>query len=280
MKHIVITGGTDGMGKVTAMHFLKQGDRVMVVGSTPAKGEKFLAEARQMGAGDRAIFVQANLSSIQENQRVIEIIKQQFDSLDMLIFCAGKFQNHYTETQDGFETTFATYYLSRYILSYGLKDVLEKAQNPIIFNVAAPGIKGNIQWDDIQFRTNYKGLKVSFHGSRLNDLLGVAFAENANPSTIKYVLYNPGFVRTAGVTEAFDNPVGKLIVKVVARLFALSPEQSGAYIIELLENLPSAPLSAYNQKKVVDLTMETFNPENAQRLYRLTEDLLKTAQTA
>ncbi len=37
MKTILITGGTDGMGKGVAMHFLKKGDRVIVVGSSSEK---------------------------------------------------------------------------------------------------------------------------------------------------------------------------------------------------------------------------------------------------
>lgn len=277
MKNIVITGGTDGMGKVTAMHFLKQGNRVIVVGSTAAKGEKFLAEAHQLGAGDRAAFLQADLSSIQENQRIIAAIKKQVDKLDMLILCASKFQNDYTETRDGFETAFATYYLSRFILIYGLQDILEKAQNPIIFNVAAPGVKGEVQWDDLQFKAKYVPLKVAFHGSRLNDLLSVAFVENNPSDKIRYILYNPGFVGTAGVTEAFDSRIQRLIVKAVARVLALSPEQGAAYIIQLLENPPTAALSAYQRQKSVSLTMETFNKDNAQRLLTITQNLLQRA---
>jgi NAD(P)-dependent dehydrogenase (short-subunit alcohol dehydrogenase family) len=275
MKNIVITGGTDGMGKVTAMHFLKKGANVIVVSSTPAKGERFLAEAQQIGAKDRATFIQADLSSIQENQRVIEAIKSRFDTLDLLMFCAAKYQNQYVETHDGFEMIFATYYLSRFILSYGLKDLLEKAENPVIFNVAAPGMKGEVRWDDLNFRENFNGLKVSFHGSRLNDLSAVSFAENSKPTNIKYILYNPGFVGTDGVTKAFDNPAKRLIVKIAVRLLGLSLEEGAAPIIKLIENPPVAPLSAYNRQKPVPLTMETFDKEKAQRLYQLTQNMLQ-----
>lgn len=275
MKSILITGGTDGMGKVVALHFLKQGDRVVVVGSTAAKGEKFLDKAKQLGAGDRAEFIRADLSLIAENRRLIAEIKSRFSAVDVLIFCAAKFQTHYVETRDGLETVFATYYLSRYLLSYGFRALLEKTEQPLILNVAAPGVKGAVQWDDLGFKANYNSLKASFHASRLNDLAGVAFAENNRGSKIRYMLYNPGFVGTDGVTKAFRDPVRQLIVRVAVKLIGKSAEEGAQPIIELLENPPAASLSAFQQRKAVSLALPTFDKSNALRLYDLTEKLLR-----
>jgi NAD(P)-dependent dehydrogenase (short-subunit alcohol dehydrogenase family) len=274
-KNIVITGGTDGMGKETALHLLKEGANVVVIGSTSAKGERFLAEAQQIGAKDRATFIQADLSSIHENQRVIEAISARFEALDVLMFFAVRYPHQYLETRDGLEMIFATYYLSRYILSHGLRDLLEQSQAPVIFNVAAPGGKGEIHWDDLNSRENYNVMKVAFHGSRLNDLSGVAFVERAEPTHIKYILYHPGFVATEGVAQLFDNPAKRLIGKIAGRVVGLSPESGAAPILALLENLPAARFSAYEREKPLPLATEAFSKESAQRLYRLTQDMLR-----
>jgi len=275
MQNIVITGGTDGMGKAIAMHFLKTGANVVVISSTSAKGERFLTEAQQIGAKDRATFIQADLSSIHENQRVIETIKSRFDSLDLLMFCAASYPHHYTETPDGFEMIFATSYLSRYLLSYGLRDLLKKSHIPVIFNIAAPGRKGEVQWDDLNFRENFNVMEASFHGSRLNDLSGVAFVENSKPTNIKYILYNPGLVTTDGVTKMFDSPAKRLIFRIAGRIIGQSSEESASLITKLLENPPAAALSAYDRQKPIPITMETFNKEKAQRLNQLTQDMLR-----
>jgi len=46
------------------------------------------------------------------------------------------------------------------------------------------------------------------------------------------------------------------------------------YIIELLENPPKTSLSAFKQRKEVSLAMETFDKENAQKLFNITVQLM------
>jgi NAD(P)-dependent dehydrogenase (short-subunit alcohol dehydrogenase family) len=277
VKTILITGGTDGIGKGLAMNFLTKGHRVIVVGSNATKGEKLYNEAKQIAAEDRVIFLQANLSLVSENQRIIEEIQNNYNTLDALILCAQyqKYSTTYKETEEGLEFSFALYYLSRYILSYGLKSCLEKTEAPIIINVCAPGMKGTVNWDDLQYRNKYNSIKAIMHGSRLNDLLGVAFAENDNKGKIKYILYNPSAVRTNGATQAYEQLIMKFIVNLTYRFMGKTVEEAIKPIIELLENQPSSALAAFKQKKEIRLTMETFNKDNAKRLFRLTEDLIR-----
>lgn len=276
MKTILITGGTDGIGKGVAIDYLKIGHRVIVVGSKAVKGEAFCTEAKQLGAEGRAIFLQADLSLIKENQRIIEEINNRFNALDALVLCAQsqKYTTTYSETKEGFEFTFGLYYLSRYILSYGLKKSLENAENPIVVNVCAPGMKGTVNWDDLQHKSNYNSIKAIMHGSRLNDLLGVGFDGNNKEEKIKYVLFNPVAVQTTGATEAYEQPIMKGIIKLMYKLIAKPVEEAIKPIIELMESPALPTLSAFKQRKEVSLNLRTFDKENANRLYRLTDELM------
>lgn len=273
MKTILVTGGTDGIGKGVSMHYLKKGDRVIVVGSSPEKGKNFINEAKQLEADERAIFLQADLSLIQENLRIIQEIKKRFNSLDIVVLCATKHNNTFIETQEGFEFSFALYYLSRFILSYGLKEFLETSNNPVIINVCAPGMKGEVNWEDIQHKKSYKN--VSFHGSRLNDLLGVAFAENDSVRKIKYVLYNPWAVQTSGVFEMVENPLMKNLMKLSYKIIGKPVEEGIKPIIKLLENPPKAYLTAFKMEKEVSLAMKTFDKQLAQKLNKITLQMLE-----
>lgn len=277
MKTILITGGTSGIGKGIAMNYLKNGDRVIVVGSSTAKGEAFYEEAIKLEAQERAIYLKADLSLVKENRRIIEEVKSNFFSLDALILCA-QYQKKRTKaikTEEGFEFSFELYYLSRFILSYGLKDYLENALEPVIINVCAPGMKGIVNWDDLQSEKNYSSIKAIMHGSRLNDLLGVSFAANNIGTKIKYILFNPGAVQTSGAMEAYDQPVMKSMIKVLYKLIGRPVEKAILPINKLLENPPIESLSAYKQNKEVSLSMETFDKDNAQKLYKVTKGLIK-----
>lgn len=272
MRTILVTGGTSGIGKGIAIRLLKNGDCVIVVGSSAANGDYFYDEARQLNALERAFFIKADLSLVSENNRLIKEIKARFPSIDMLILCAVKHNSTYVETNEGFESTFALYYMSRFILCYGLKECLEMTKNPIIFNVCAPGMKGEVNFNDLQHKKSYKN--VSFHGSRLNDLLGVGFAKNNTISKIKYVLYNPMAVQTSGVYEMFNNALGKILIKLSYKVIGKSIEKAAEIIFELLGCLPSASLIAFKEKKKVSLDMETFDKEKAMKLYDITCRLL------
>jgi hypothetical protein len=269
MKTVLITGGASGLGKGIALDLLKNGNRVIVVGNSIENGNSFCDEEKKLGMEDRAVFIQANLSLVKENQRLINVIKEQFSSLDIMIFCAARHNKKYAETAEGFEATFALAYLSRFVLSYGLKEQLEKTDTPTILNICGTGMKGEVNWDDLQFKYSFAPMKVMMHGSRLNDLLGVEFSKNDNVGKIKYILYNPMAVITPGMME-FGNSFLKLIYKIIGK----SVEKATLPISELLTNPPTLNLSAFREKKSLALSLPTYNKENAKRLYEISNKLL------
>lgn len=268
-KIVLITGGTQGIGKALALHFLSIGNKVIVVGSSQTKGDDFVREVKN----PNLIFIQVNLSLIKENERLIKEIKERYGYLDTLILCAQSqaITNEYKQTTEGFEIVFAVYYLSRYILSYGLKDIMGTSENPVILNVCGTGMNnGYINWADLQLMKNYKSIKAIGQGNRLHDLAGVDF-DQKNKTKVKYILYNPGIVRTKGATEAFSN----LLLRTIIRIIAQPVNKAIKPLIHLLDNLPNQSLSAYKQSKVISLTGKSFDKQNAKRLHDLTEKLIK-----
>ncbi|AJC53468.1 SDR family NAD(P)-dependent oxidoreductase [Streptomyces sp. 769] len=271
MKTYVITGGTDGIGKALAFRYLRQGEEVVVVGRSAEKGTAWLAAAREQGAAERAHFVPADLGSVAENRAVIDVLRASFGKLDALVLCARHFRTTRLVTDEGFENTFAHFYLSRFLLSHGLVELLEAADAPVILNVAGPGGTGEIAWEDLQLARAYDGQRALAQGGRLNDLLGVGFADAWPAARTRYVLVNPGTVNTSFSGQY--TPAVQAQVDAIRRS-AQPVEEAVRPLAAVLDDPPQAPLSALVQGAPLRVDGPGFEVASARRLRRDTELLL------
>ncbi|WP_459965125.1 SDR family NAD(P)-dependent oxidoreductase [Paenibacillus sp. JCM 10914] len=272
MQDLFIAGGTSGMGKGLAIHYLRQGSKVTVTGSNRLRGQEFLDEAARLGAANRASFIQADLLSLSENRRVIQEVRERHESLDGLVLTAMQQFPKRKLTPDGYESTFALYYISRFVLSYGLTELLERGNHPVIVSIGGTGMtKGEIHWNDLNLQHKYGVLKATLQGGRANDLLGVAYAENNKNAKTRFILNHPGYTHSG--TNHLAQPF-KTILHVMGKLFAQPVDKSIGPIIKLMDNPPSQPLIAWDRTKAVDLSLPTLNKQDAMKLYRLTQHIL------
>ncbi|MFC4907381.1 SDR family NAD(P)-dependent oxidoreductase [Actinomadura gamaensis] len=256
-KTIVITGGTDGMGRALARTHLDRGDTVIVVGRDAAKA----------AALPGAEFIAADLSLVSENLRVLEQINTRHPAVDALVLCARYFRSERFVTTEGFEGTFALEYLSRFLLSHGL------SEPGVIVNVSGPGVPmGRVHWDDLMLEHHYDGVNAQMQAGRANDLLGVAYAARHATTRTRYVLINPGPVAT-GFAGQYD-------AATAAHVAALKrngrPVQDGIKpIAARIDTPPTAPLSAFVRFDPISLDHPSFDPDAAHRLHDLTRHLLR-----
>ncbi|MFC8519455.1 SDR family NAD(P)-dependent oxidoreductase [Streptomyces sp. NPDC057257] len=268
-KTVIISGGTDGMGRATALARLSRGDQVTVIGSSRAKGERLLSEADT----PRLRFLQADLSSVAEVERVVADIQDRHEVIDALALFANRISPKRRETPDGLEYTFALYYLSRYLLGHHLRPQLDASTAPVIINIAGVGsTAGAINWQDPQLTTRYGQIRAQLQAGRANDLLGVAFANQAG-SKARYVLYHPGFTRSGA--DGNPNPVTRAVIKLLARFFARPVEEAVRPIVSWIDNPPTDPLTAVDRGRPLEKSLPTLDPGAAERLAAYTEALLR-----
>ncbi|WP_433349077.1 SDR family NAD(P)-dependent oxidoreductase [Microtetraspora malaysiensis] len=259
MTAIVITGGTDGMGRALARTYLDRGDTVVIVGRDPVKAAT-LPEAH---------FIRADLSLVAENRRVIEEINDRYPAVHALVLCARYFRSTRFVTAEGFEGTFALDYLSRFLLSNGLD------RPRVIVNVSgpAPGVPvGRIHWNDLMLERGYDGVAAQMQAGRANNLLGVAFARRHAAGPTRYVLINPGPVSTSFAGE-YD-PATAAHVAALKR-YGAPVEEGIKPIIACVDAPPAEPLSAFLPDARISLSNPSFTPGDAARLDDLTRYLLR-----
>ncbi|MFD1536398.1 SDR family NAD(P)-dependent oxidoreductase [Nonomuraea guangzhouensis] len=262
MRTIVISGGTDGIGRALALHYLRAGETVVIIGRSAAKADAIRAEA-DVPAG-RLRFLRADLALARESERVAAEIAAEFPSVDALIMCAAYVSTRRHETAEGVEHTFALFYLSRYILTIGLADRLRAAPRPIVVNVSVPGApRDAIQWDDLGLRSGFTSLKANRQARRANELIATCFPE------ITYVLYNPGYVETSFAGD-FNRPT-RAIMGLLGRLAATPPAKAIAPVVDLVDQPPAAPVSAFKGRKEI---ARPVDPADALKLQEGTARLL------
>lgn len=247
-KTVVISGGTTGMGRATALARTARGDTVAVIGSR--------ADAPY----------RADLSSIAETRRVAAEIARAHPVVDALLLFANRMYPRRTETPDGLEATFALYYLSRHLLADLLSPQLAAAGNPVIVNVSGTGATaGRIVWEDPQLTRRYGAVRAQLQAGRANDLLGAGYAGPA-----RYVLYHPGFTRSG----AHPNPVIGAAIRALGLVAARPVAESVRPIVDWVDHPPAARLTAVDRGRTLPLTYPTLDPADAARLRAYTEGLL------
>lgn len=90
-KIIFIAGASSGIGEQTAYDFAKEGAKLILSARRIEKGNEVLSKCKSLGASDDSIFIQCDVSKMDDVNKTFDLIKQKFEYLD----CA--FNNAATE---------------------------------------------------------------------------------------------------------------------------------------------------------------------------------------
>jgi NAD(P)-dependent dehydrogenase (short-subunit alcohol dehydrogenase family) len=206
----LVSGGTDGIGKATATRLAESGATVVVVGSTRERGERAVAEISRDGDADAVEFLQADLSRMAEVRALVERFRDRYDRLDALVHTAGVVPSEQVVTEEGVERSFAINYLSRFLSTTLLADLLRASAPARVVNVAAAGANSleRLDLEDLAGDRLFTDPDASA-GERLvkgqgaldqaqvaNDLFGVELAERLAGTGVGVTVVNPGAVDT------------------------------------------------------------------------------------
>jgi NAD(P)-dependent dehydrogenase (short-subunit alcohol dehydrogenase family) len=97
-KVAAITGGTEGIGRATALRLAEEGARVAICARRPEPLERTAAQIRALGA--EALAVTADVSRAEDCERFVNAVLERFGRLDILVNNAGTSMAHPFERVD------------------------------------------------------------------------------------------------------------------------------------------------------------------------------------
>jgi NAD(P)-dependent dehydrogenase (short-subunit alcohol dehydrogenase family) len=241
-KIALITGSTDGVGRLVAHRLGEAGMEILVHGRDAARGAAVVSEIK--ASGGKAQFFAADLSSLDEVRGLADAVSHHAPRLELLINNAGIGSGGpgagRLVNAAGCEMRFAVNYLAGFLLTWLLLPRLKASAPARIVNVASAGQQA-IDFADVMLSRGYSGGRAYMQSKLAQILFTVDLADALKGAGVTVNSLHPAsYMATTMVREAGVSPWSTVEEGAAAILnLAISPDlagRSGLYFDGLRES--------------------------------------------
>jgi retinol dehydrogenase 14 len=231
-KTVLVTGGTSGIGRATALGLAALGARVAITGRDIRRAEAAAVEIRGATGNPVVDAFGADLSSQAEVRRLASEVLDAYPRLDVLVNNVGGFWATRHVTADGLERTFAVNHLAAFLLTDLLLGRLKASTPARIVTVASNAQSlGTIDFADLQGERGYSG-QTAYNQSKLASVLFTyELARRLDGTGVTANVLHPGVVNSSFGAED-PSRIFKLLVP-LWRPFMKTSQQGAATSIRL-----------------------------------------------
>jgi NAD(P)-dependent dehydrogenase (short-subunit alcohol dehydrogenase family) len=267
-KVALITGSTDGVGRMVALRLGADGAEVFVHGRDAQRGAEVAAAIE--ASGGRAHFLAADLSDLVATRRLAEAVTQRTRRLDLLINNAGIGTGGGGARRvnaAGHELRFAVNYLSGFALTTALLPLLKTSAPARIVNVSSAGQQA-IDFNDVMLTRGYSGARAYMQSKLAQILFTFDIAQSLRGTGVTANCLHPAtYMATTMVREAGVKPWSTVEEGAEAILnLAISPAlegRSGLYFNGLEEaraNAQAYDLAAREKLRALSFELTGLAP--------------------
>jgi NAD(P)-dependent dehydrogenase (short-subunit alcohol dehydrogenase family) len=279
-KVVAITGANAGIGKATAAALATMGATVVMTSRDAGRGEAALADVRERSGGSTVELMRLDLADLSSIRAFAAELLARHDRLDVLVLNAGLVMRRRTETADGFETTFGVNHLGHFYLTGLLLDRL-RASAPsrivVVSSHAHKAARKGLDFDDLQSTRRYRSFDVYGRSKLANVYFTRELARRLAGTGVTVNAAHPGYVASnfARDGDMYLEP----IVKLGAKLFAISPEQGAKTSVYLASSPEVEGVTGgyYLKSRPASVSKIAQDDIAARRLWDASEALLAAA---
>lgn len=237
-KTILITGATDGMGKIMATELALQGHHIILHGRNKEKADNVKLDIQQQTGNENIDIVLADLFSLDSIKSMTDEIKQNYSVLDVLINNAGAIMDkERSVTSDGLEKTMMLNVYAPFLITYNLIDLLKNSKQGRIINTSSGThrVASKPNFNDLQFEQKYSPSNAYATSKLFTIWLTRHWSQILNNQEHHHVtanVWHPGAAATS-FGQANDKGFINNMVFKVALPFMSTPEKGASTAIYL-----------------------------------------------
>ncbi len=280
-KTILITGATNGIGKVAALALATKGAQVVIVGRNPEKTKQVVQQIKS-GSGNQAVDgLIADLSSMAQVRQLAHEFLGKYPRLHVLVNNAGAIFATRTLTVDGYERTLALNHLAYYLLANLLRDRLIASAPARIINVSSRSHEGaRLDFRDLhnEHHYGYGGYRAYGQSKLANLLFTYELARHLAGTGVTVNAVHPGSVAT-GFGE--NNPGPMRVSMRIFHQFSLTPVQGADTIIYLAASPEVEGITGkyWTNRTAVASSPESYDEAAQKRLWSVSAQLTGLPET-
>jgi retinol dehydrogenase 14 len=273
-RNVLVTGGTAGIGRATAVGLAALGAWVGITGRDRSRAQAAAADIRAASGNPAVEVFTADMSAQAEVRRLAGEILDTCPRLDVLVNNVGGFWAHRHVTADGLEHTFALNHLAPFLLTNLLLDRLTASAPARVVTVSSGAqAHGRVDFNDLQGSARYSGQRA-YNASKLaNDMFTYELARRLQGTGGTAPVLHPGVVATnfgAGDQAAFFT-----VLRPLVRPFMKSPAAGAATPIYLASSAEVEGVTGryFVNRKPKASAKASYDTAAAARLWKVSADL-------
>jgi retinol dehydrogenase 12 len=230
-KTCLITGATNGIGRVTAVELAKMGAELFLIYRDKARADEVVAQIRKSSGNENVHLLHADLGSQQQIRGAAAEFLATGRPLHVLINNAGLGNTKRIMTEDGIEMVFAVNHLAYFLLTMLLLDRIKQSAPARIVNVASEAHRfGTINFDDLGGERSYRTFGAYCQSKLANILFSYELARRLAGSGVTVNCLHPGGIASGLWTN--NGRLAQFIMK-AGRPFLKTPERGAQTTIYL-----------------------------------------------